>query len=134
MSIKYDIIESKSLILAKGIDVVKGTDVIKHLDELAADERYKAPMKKLVDYRNIDNIIISSEDAIIIAKKKKNLAVKFQGEKCAFVSPGDLTYGTSRVHQALIQGADINTEVFRSVDEAIDWLDVIIDPGELENL
>lgn len=134
MSIKYDIIESKSLILAKGIDVVKGTEVIKHLDELAADERYKAPMKKLVDYRNIDNIIISSEDAIIIAKKKKNLAVKFQGEKCAFVSPGDLTYGTSRVHQALIQGADINTEVFRSVDEAIDWLDVIIDPGELENL
>jgi hypothetical protein len=127
MAIEYKIIEDKNLILAKGLGTVKGNDVLIHLVELAADENYISPMKKLVDYRNIDNIMISSEEAIAIAKKKKELSARFKNERCAFISPGDLTYGTSRVHQALIQGIDLNTEVFRNVQEAIDWLEVEID-------
>ena len=27
-------------------------DLLSHIEELAADPRYKAPMKKIVDYRN----------------------------------------------------------------------------------
>jgi len=127
MAIEYKIVADKKLILARGVATVKGSDVLKHLEELAADKNYVSPMKKLVDYRNIDNILISSEEAIAIARKKKDLAEAFKNERCAFISPGDLTYGTSRVHQALIQGIDLNTEVFRSVQEAIDWLDVDID-------
>jgi hypothetical protein len=127
MAIEYTIIPDKKLILAKGIATVKGSDVLKHLEQLAADENYVSPMKKLVDYRNIDNILISSEEAIAIARKKKDLAVTFKNERCAFISPGDLTYGTSRVHQALIQGIDLNTEVFRNVQEALSWLEVDID-------
>ena len=45
----------------------------------------------------------------IIARRKKELTSKFAEEKCAFVSPVDLTYGSSRVHQTLIEGADVNT-------------------------
>jgi len=131
MAIDYTIIPEKKLILARGKGTVKGKDVLKHLEELAADENYISPMKKLVDYRNIDNILISSEEAIAVAKKKKDLTAKFKNERCAFISPGDLTYGTSRVHQALIQGININTEVFRSVQEAINWLDVTIDIDHL---
>ena len=131
MAIEYKIIPEKKLILAKGIGTVKGNEVLKHLEKLAEDTHYIAPMKKLVDYRNIDNILISSEEAIAIAKKKKDLAERFKNERCAFISPGDLTYGTSRVHQALIQGVDLNTEVFRNVQEAVNWLDVTIDIDNL---
>jgi hypothetical protein len=127
MAIEYKIIADKKLILAKGIGTVKGNDVLSHLEKLAADENYISPMKKLVDYRNIDNILISSEEAIAIAKKKKDLSERFKNERCAFISPGDLTYGTARVHQALVQGIDLNTEVFRSLHEALNWLDVDID-------
>ena len=127
MPIEYDIIEDKQLVLAKGSGVVTGNDVIRHLEGLAADNRYAAPMKKLVDYSSINNINISSEEADAIALKKKSFSSKFRGEKCAFVSPGDLTYGTSRVHQALIQIDDIDTEVFRQIEEALDWLDVTLD-------
>ena len=127
MPIEYDIIEDKQLILAEGSGVVTGSDVIRHLDTLAADDRYTMPMKKLVDYRTIDSIRISSEEADLIAQKKKSLINKFTGEKCAFVSPEDLTYGTSRVHQALVESADINTAVFRRIEEALEWLDVTLD-------
>ena len=84
-------------------------------------------MKKLVDYRAIESINISPNEAEMIARRKKKLAGKFSGEKCAFVSPGDLTYGTARVHQALIDGTDINTQVFRSFEEALDWLDITME-------
>lgn len=102
MAIEYEIIEDKRLVIAKGSGVVTGNDVISHLETLAADERYVAPMKKIVDYSSIDSIRQSNEEVIIVARKKEALERKFAGEKCAFVSPADLTFGIARVHQALI--------------------------------
>ena len=127
MPIKYDIIEEQKLILATGSGIVTANDVISHLDSLATANQYIAPMKKLVDYRTIESISISPNDASIIARKKKELSKYFSGEKCAFVSPGDLTYGSARVHQALVDSADFNTEVFRSIEEAQEWLEVKLD-------
>jgi hypothetical protein len=127
MPIEYDIIEEKQLVVAKGSGVVTGIDVISHLDRLAADDRYVAPMKKIIDYRIIDSINISSEEAVTIALKKDTFNNKFNGEKCAFVSPGDLTFGTSRVHQSLVDSTGISTAVFKQIEEALKWLDVTLD-------
>jgi len=128
MSIKYDIIMDKKLVLAKGSGVITGIDVIRHLDALSVDDRYKAPMKKLVDYRTIDSIRISLKEAYSIAQKKIKLASIFAGERCAFVSPMDLSYGSSRVHQALVDGASgLNTAVFKRIEDALEWLDVTLD-------
>jgi len=44
------------------------------------------------------------------------------------VSPGDVTYGLSRVHQALVDSADLSTGVFRRIEEAWDWLGFASDP------
>jgi hypothetical protein len=126
MPIKYDIIEEKQLVIAKGTGVITGPDVIAHLNALAADDRYSAPMKKLVDYRFIESIIISPDEAISIALKKDTLIGKFRGEKCAFISPGDETYNASRIHQSLIDSSGIGTAVFRELEKALDWLDVAL--------
>lgn len=127
MSIEYDIIMDKKLVLAKGSGVITGTDVTRHLDALAVDDRYKAPMKKLVDYRTIDSIGISLEEAYSIAQKKIKLASIFNGERCAFVSPRDVSYGNSRVHKALVDGVGLDTAVFRRIEDALEWLDVTLD-------
>ena len=84
-------------------------------------------MKKLVDYRAIESITLSPGESEMIAERKGVLADKFSNEKCAFVSPGDLTFGTARVHQALIEGTDIYTAVFRKIEDALEWLDVTLD-------
>ena len=124
MPIEYDIIKDKQLVWVKGSGTITSNDVISHLVMLAADNRYKAPMKKLVDYRSIDDINILQEEAGEIASTKEAYSSTFHGERCAFVSPEDLTYGTSRVHQALIDSVDINTEVFRDMNDALNWLGV----------
>ncbi|MGE5301359.1 MAG: hypothetical protein ACM3MB_10445, partial [Acidobacteriota bacterium] len=56
----------------------------------------------------------------------------FTGERCAFVSPMDDTYGSSRVHQALVNGMGLNTEVFRRVEDALEWLDVTLEKNHEE--
>ena len=128
MPIDYEIIEDKKLVLAKGVGTISGKDVIGHLEDLSKDDRYIAPMKKLIDYRLVDGITILSDEASTIAQLKSKLSAAFKGEKCAFVSPEDLTYGLSRVHQALIDSCfDLSTEVFRNVEEATGWLEVILD-------
>jgi hypothetical protein len=127
MAIEYEIIKDKRLVLAKGSGVVTGNDVIRHLDTLATDEGYVAPMKKLVDYSSIEDITISLEEAYRIAQLNVSLSKKFAGERCAFVSPVDVTFGISRVHQSLIENTDINTEVFRRIEDALEWLDVELD-------
>ena len=127
MPIEYDIIDDKRLVLAKGSGVISSVDIIEHLYRLAADSRYTAPMKKLVDYRFIEDIQISPEEAQEIAQKKRSYSSTFCGERCAFVSPEDGTYGTSRVHQALSESSNTNTEVFRQIEEALEWLDVTLD-------
>lgn len=128
MPIEYDIIENKQLVLAKGTGVVTAIDIIEHLDSLSADNRYTAPMKKIVDYRLIEDIEINSKEANGIAQKKRLLtSTLFCGERCAFVSPDDTAYGTSRVHQALSEGSNANTEVFRQIEDALDWLDITLD-------
>jgi len=127
MPIEYDIIEEEQLILAKGSGIITGRDVIDHLDVLTADDRYSAPMKKIVDYRSIKGIDISSNEAISIALKKDTLINKFRGETCAFISPGEKTYSASRIHQSLVDSSGIRIAVFRKIEEALDWLNVTLD-------
>jgi hypothetical protein len=128
MPIDYEIIEDKKLFLAKGIGTISGNDVIRHLEELSEDDKYVAPMKKLIDYRLVEKLSILYGQAMKIAQLKRELSSVFKGKKCAFISPGDLTYRTSRVHQSLIDDCpDLSTEVFRSVEETLDWLKVKLD-------
>lgn len=129
MPIKYDILSDTKLVMAVGSGVVTANEILEHLYSLAEDQSYTSPMKKLIDYRNVESINISPEEAQLIAQTKTALAKKFAGERCAFVSPGDLTYGTARVHQTLVGGSDIDTQVFRSFEEAIEWLGILLKNG-----
>ncbi len=126
MPINYDIIKKEAIVMAVGSGIVTADEVLSHLKCLGEDCNYKSPMKKLVDYRNIERIDISSDQAETIASKKKTLKSKFANEKCAFISPEDHSFATIRVHQALMNGTDINTAVFRDYESAIEWLNIEI--------
>ena len=118
MQIKYRIIENKKLVYAIGSGRVTLSDLLSHMDELSRDPNYKAPMKKLVDYRQIDCLELSMEESEIFATKKASLNEVFYKEKCAIVATKDINYGTARVHNALISSSGIETAVFRDPKKA----------------
>ena len=86
-------------------------------------------MKKLIDYRHVNNVDLSMTESESFAQVKAELSDSFSGEKCAIVAPKDVTFGTARIHDSLIEMKEpnIETEVFREFDQALDWLDVVLD-------
>ena len=126
MPLKYEIIEEINLVLAVGEGVISFSELMDHLEQLGKDPKYKKPMKKLVDYRNVDSIQMSSSESETFAQKKAGLGDVFIGEQCAIVAPVDPAYGMARVHDSLMDYKEpgIDTSVFRDWDEAQSWLNV----------
>ena len=131
MPLKYEIIEDKKLLYAKAIGEVTICDLMNHLDELCQNPKYKTPMKKLVDFRQIKKMDIAMHEQERFAAKKTSLNEFFGGEKCAIVAPTDFGFALARVHGALIEGSNIDTSIFRDFNEALTWLDVELDDNEL---
>jgi hypothetical protein len=131
MPVRYKIIESKKLVYALGSDTVTLSDLMSHMDELSHDPNYKAPMKKLVDYRQITHLDLSMEESELFAIKKAELKETFHKEKCAIVATKDINYGTARVHNALIDSSGIETAVFRDLNKALAWLEIELNDDEL---
>ena len=70
MPLKYKIVESKKLVYLKGIGSVAFSELMNHIDELSQDVKYKAPMKKLVDHRQIKKLDLTMKEQELFAEKK----------------------------------------------------------------
>ncbi len=127
MPLKYEIIESKKLLYVKGIGAVFFPELMNHVDELCQDPKYKAPMKKLIDYRQIKKLDLSMDEQERFVEKKASVEKVFSGEKCAIVAPTDFGFALARVHAALSEGSDLDTSIFRDFNEALTWLGVELD-------
>ena len=128
MPIDYDIEEEQKLVIARGSGIVVANEILKHMDELAADERYVAPMKKLVDYSLVEHLRLSEEDAWQIVRKRTELSDRFRDERTAFISPDDATFAATRVHESLMNMTEANTVVVcRTFEDAVRWLGVKLD-------
>ena len=131
MPFKYEIIESKKLLYAKATGKVTFSELMNHLDEVCQDPKYKAPMKKLVDYRQIKEMDISMDEQESFAEKKASLNELFSGEKCAIVAPSNFGFALARVHAGLSESSNRYTSIFRDFNEALKWLSIELDDNEL---
>jgi hypothetical protein len=131
MPLKYKILDDEKLVYVIGAETITFDELLDHLDDLSKDPQYKAPMKKLVDYRNIEKIGVSMAESRTFFKKKASLDKVFSGEKCAIVAIQDFDFGMSRAHTAYIEGADIETVVFRDIQSALSWLNVKLNEDDL---
>lgn len=124
MPIDYDIEEEQKLVIAKGTGIVVAQEILAHMGMLAADERYVAPMKKLIDYSRVEQLRISEDEAWQVARKKNELSEQLHDERTAFVAPSDAIFAATRVHESLVNVTERNTAVFRTFEEATAWLGV----------
>jgi len=131
MPFKYEIIESKKLLYAKATGKVTFSELMNHLDEVCQDPKYKAPMKKLVDYRQIKKMDISMDEQERFAEKKASVNELFSGEKCAIVAPSNFGFALARVHAELSESSNRYTSIFRDFNEGLKWLSIELDDNEL---
>ncbi len=131
MPIKYKIFPDKKFVYALGIGEITYDDLFHHIDKLATDPDYTPPMKKLVDYRNSTLSRLSTEESIRISDRKAQLIKAFKDEKCAFVIKSNLDFGMTRFHGLHIEESGITTNVFRNMEDALEWLEVDLDENEI---
>lgn len=124
MTIEYKIIENLKLVYVRMSDIVTFPELMAHIKALSQDHRYCAPMRKLVDFRFCTQYKLSMEEGIAFAMAKAHLSDVFDNEQCALVAPKDIEYGMGRVHEAHTAESSIQTSVFRSFDDALNWLKI----------
>jgi len=124
MPLEYRIEKGKKLVYVTGNGVITFSELMDHIEELSRASEYQSPMKKLVDYRTVTRIELSSSQSKAFAAKKGGFKNIFAGETCALVAPSDVVFGTARVHDTLFgfEEADIEMTVFRDLAEALTWL------------
>ncbi len=133
MPLRYKIFEDIKLAYVIGLGKVGVNDLLNNLDELSADPKYTPPMKKLIDYRFSEKLGLTSQGLTQFTNLKQKYKDRFKDERCAVLVKHDYDFGMAGVHSARIEPAEIETNVFRSIEKALSWLEVDLGKNELDS-
>jgi hypothetical protein len=125
LNIEYEIYEPPGIIVARMMGRVVINDLLRHVDQLAEDSRYRPGLDKLVDMRLVESMELHVDDENQFVNYKMEKGVRER--RIALVAPRDISFGMSRVYQALSESIHEEVSVFRSLDEAINWLSLPLD-------
>ena len=81
---------------------------------------------QIVDLRNLTDLQISTAGIERLAMHDKNTAKSLGKVVVAVVAPGDLEYGYSRMWEVYAATPEIETNVFRNLEKALNWIMSII--------
>lgn len=100
-------------------------------DELPAyyEERLQAGtlhpgMRELVDGRSIEVFEVDARGQGALVKLLKEHRDRLEGIRWAFIAPNQLAFGMFRMFEAQKSDLPFETAVFRSADDAAEWLGV----------
>ena len=129
MPLNHDILSDQHLVCAASTGRLAVEDLVGHVELLAADARYRSPMKVLIDLRASEPSGLGSAAYRMFAAAKVRHLPKLGGETCAIVASGDLDYGLCRLHAAHLEPLGLRVEVFRDLQAAMDWLELVAQPA-----
>ena len=76
----------------------------------------------LLDYREISELGVKTEDIENIVDQDKRNEYLFDKSKCAIVADSDLVFGLSRMWEAYSEDTKIKAMVFRNIEDSLRWL------------
>jgi hypothetical protein len=120
MQLKYDKDKNFCKIKLKGLLT---RDAILHaFDASVSHINHQAGMGRLWDFTEADLSLFSSDTIQAIAQYSLRFPKGINDVKVAFAVERDLEYGLSKIFQAFSSKAKTKVEVFRSLQEAEQWL------------
>jgi hypothetical protein len=119
MSAFYKIEKERRLVLSSATGVITKEDFLGHMDRLSNDPDFDPDFSQVVDFTQIDALEIEPEDVRQLAERN----IFSPRSRRAFVVKDDLQFGLARmfeIHREL--RGEIGIRVFRTFDEALDWV------------
>ena len=93
--------------------------------EIVGHEDWQAGFNMLCDYRKIDNLEVTSQDIDTITEWQTAMDSLIGNGKCAVVASKDSVYGMSRMWEILSSDRSQRICVFRRLNDAVLWLNMI---------
>ena len=124
MTTEYLIIPELRLVYVDMCRALTPQELVCHFEDLVADENYVRPMRKIVDFSNLDDSPMPSYASEDFDKLKAFYEEELRGEHCVFVAPTNLRYGMARLFGGYMDNAPLEVSVVRSMDEALALLEI----------
>lgn len=119
MSVEYAIDPNKGLVFRWWRGLVTPLEIVDNAERLRNDPLFDEHYSELVDMSSLAGTSASSSSLSGIARKADPFS---PGSLHAVVAPGTMAFGIARMYQTVWEGA--NFAIFRSRDEACEWLGV----------
>lgn len=115
----YKIDKKNRLVMSTASGAVTMAEILAHTQKLAADPDFDPTFSQLIDCTHISKIDVTSED---IRRLAQNNLFSSSSRRAILVS-SDAVFGFARMFEILRESAGENgIEVFRNLDEALDWV------------
>ena len=91
------------------------------LDEVAREPWFHSRLKLIADFRGCSTAMTGNE-VHTFAGYARRADLAWGDTRWAVLASSDLIYGLSRIYMAITAGYQVQTHVFRTAQEADDWL------------
>lgn len=118
MPCAYIIDLARSLVLSRGWDVVTDRELLAHVHTLTADPRFARNFRQLADLRDVTDVQITPS----CIREMVRLNPYRAGARRAVVITNDVVFGMARMYQILSDESSDELQIFRKMDDALQWL------------
>ena len=123
----YTIDLARSLVLSRGWGALTDRELLAHVRAVTVDPRFARNFHQLADTRDVTNVQITA--ATIREMIRLNPFVA--GSRRALVVTNDVLFGMARMYQMLRGESPDELEIFRKMDDALQWLGLADAEAEL---
>ena len=114
----YTIDLARSLVLSRAWGVLSDAELFAHARALKLDTRFSPTSQQLVDFGGVTSLYVTVDGV----RTMVGLNPWGRGSRRAAVAPSDLAFGLARMYEALTQLEHGEFQVFRTMNEAMEWL------------
>ncbi len=118
MPASYTIDLEQQAIFSQASGRLTDSDLIEHQRKVLVDPEFDPHLRQLWDLREVTAADVSSETLRELARATSYAPDTMR----ALVAPGDVVYGLARMFQTLHEHAGEDLRVFRSIEDAKQWL------------
>ncbi|MEI8014653.1 MAG: hypothetical protein WCH20_07410 [Nitrospira sp.] len=127
MPCAYTIDLARSLVLSRGWGEITDRELLAHVHALTADPRFARNFHQLADLRDVTDVRITAS----CIREMVRLNPYGTGARRALVVTNDVVFGMARMYQILSDESPDEFEIFRKLDDALRWLELIDAKEEL---
>ena len=121
MEFEYKIDADSNLVIAKATGEFSLEDLIIHMNEVNADPTFKKGMNSIADLSEV-TFKINMQTMSRLLDYVRTMEKVRGACKWAVVTPRDLFFGLVRMFSFMSRDTAIETQAFRTLEEAMEWI------------